>query len=93
MLKEIQYIKELVRKVLKDNPETRNSDHKLLLKVWETQGLKLTDEQKYFFTKCATPESITRARREIQEAGYYKATNNQGRLLEREKMQDYYKKL
>lgn len=44
--------------------EYRDSDKKLLLAFWHTQGLQLTEEQRQIFmSKCATAESITRARR------------------------------
>ena len=48
--------------------EYRDSDKKLLLAFWHTQGLHLTDEQrKVFMGKCSTAESITRARRALRE--------------------------
>lgn len=45
----------------------RDSDKLLLLAVWHTQGLELTEHQRQIFmSKCATAESITRARRHLR---------------------------
>jgi hypothetical protein len=60
-------IESIVRIVLTGNKECRNSDKKLLLEVWELEGLKLTDEQKRIFLEhCSIAESITRARRKLR---------------------------
>jgi len=46
----------------------RDSDKRLLLAFWHTQGLELTPQQRdIFMNKCSTPESITRARRALRE--------------------------
>lgn len=48
--------------------DLRDSDKKLLLAYWETQGLELTSRQKItFMTNCDIAESITRARRELKK--------------------------
>jgi hypothetical protein len=47
--------------------DLRDSDKKLLLAFWHTEGLHLTDEQRQMFMeKCTPAESITRARRELR---------------------------
>ena len=57
-------IRNKVENILASQPETRNSDKKLLLAVWEQQGLVLSHTQRQtFLDKCATAESVTRARR------------------------------
>ena len=53
--------------LLRDDPELRNSDKKLLLAYWKRQGLELTDEQIRKFMDCTVAESITRARRALRE--------------------------
>ena len=54
--------------LLKEKPELRDSDKKLLLSVWAIEGLGLSDRQvQIFLEKCSTAESITRARRHLKE--------------------------
>lgn len=54
--------------LLKNVPELRDSDKKLLMTYWEKEGLLLTEAQKQIFLdKCTTAESITRARRALKE--------------------------
>ena len=62
----------VVKAVLTDNPETRADDRKLIIKVWEVQGLKLEPEQKSMSMRILPVETITRARRKIQENGLYR---------------------
>lgn len=55
----------VVEKMLRDNPILRDSDKRLLMEVWEMEGLFLSETQKTRFLQfCTTPETITRARRE-----------------------------
>lgn len=55
----------IVEKLLRDNPSLRDSDKRLLLEVWEMQGLFFSETQKTRFMEfCSTPETITRARRD-----------------------------
>jgi len=59
--------KQVVENALRDFPETRNSDKKLFLKVFERFGLYLTDDQKKRFLEMpACFESIRRMRQKIQ---------------------------
>lgn len=61
-------VKERIKIVLEQKPELRDSDKKLLLYYWKRQGLELTEEQEQIFIdKCTSAESITRARRIVQE--------------------------
>lgn len=56
-----------VEQVLERRPETRDSDKKLLMQIWENEGLFLSETQKQtFINKCSTAESITRARRKLK---------------------------
>lgn len=56
-------IYDLIKKLLTEYPELRNSDKRLIWKVWETQGLANTYITKQdFLDKAELPESIRRAR-------------------------------
>lgn len=60
-------IKQKVERVAGLNPSALNSDKKLLLEYWKMQGFDLSQTQKQIFLeRCTTPESITRARRELR---------------------------
>jgi hypothetical protein len=77
----------LVNSVLRDYPDTRRNDKELMIKIWEVQGLKLTDEQKFLFGKCLPAETIRRSRQKIQEMGAYrpeKPVYEQRKLLDDE---------
>lgn len=69
-------VSQLVEDALKRWPQTRDSDKKLILAVWSEQGLRLTPEQKKLFYQVASPESITRCRRKLQEQGKYPASKS-----------------
>jgi hypothetical protein len=71
-LHSLKTTEKLVFSILKNTEKTRGDDHELLLEVWEMQGLHLTDEQKKMFRLCIPAETITRARRAIQEMGFYR---------------------
>jgi len=61
-------IYDLVKKILQENPECRNSDKKLMWEVWIKTGFATRSHMNYgyFMNKaCPTPESITRARRKL----------------------------
>ncbi len=60
-------IEPLVERMLREQPELRNSDKKLLLAVWESEGLHFSETQKrMFLDKCSIAESLTRARRNLR---------------------------
>jgi hypothetical protein len=71
MLGKIRNVSKTVERVLASTPETRDSDTKLIIKVWELQGLCLTPEQQEKLHNVANPESIRRNRQKLQERGLY----------------------
>lgn len=62
-----------VKQVLRDYPETRDSDTELVARVWEVYGLEFTPEQRRLIAVIPKTESITRCRRKLQEQGLYRA--------------------
>jgi hypothetical protein len=66
---------DLIEQALRDYPETRDSDLKLIVKVWELQiKAPIPPRLKAFlYEKAIHPETITRARRKFQEQGKYRA--------------------
>lgn len=62
-LQQFKDIEQLVGKILREQPETRDNPKKLCLAVWKRQGLQLDAMQEYIFLKCYSSESITRAGR------------------------------
>lgn len=66
-------VTQLVERVLRDQPETRSSDKKLILAVWEEQGLYLSESQKARFMSLPSTETIRRIRQKEQELGKFKA--------------------
>lgn len=68
-------LNDLVERALKEYPETRSSDRKLMMTVWWYQDANYMTDFKHFFQYVALmPESITRARRKLQEQGRYLPT-------------------
>lgn len=49
--------------ILQKSEQCRNSDMKLLINFWYSEGLVLTDDQIKRLLNCTPAESITRARR------------------------------
>ncbi len=76
MISEILNAENLVKQILAECPETRSNDKELIIKVWEAQGLYLSDEQLEIFKKCFSTETIRRTRQKLQEEGLYPATEN-----------------
>lgn len=64
----------LVGEVLRDSPNSRNSDRVLLGTVYERLGFVMTPEQKKIFMELPAAETITRSRREYQIQGMYPAS-------------------
>lgn len=59
---------DLVKKLLTEYPELRNSDKKLIWKVWEVQGVAKTYITKQdFMEKAELSETIRRARQLVME--------------------------
>ena len=69
----------IVEQVLRDKPETRDSDKKLIVEVWERLGFFLSEQQKVKFYNLPSTESIRRVRQRIQELGQYKASDGVAR--------------
>ena len=62
---------DLVEFCLDEFPETRGSDKKLALKVWELQGFRLSPEKQAMFLKVASYETVRRSRQLLQSKGLY----------------------
>lgn len=56
-----------IKKLLIENPDYRSSDQRLMWRVWEDEGCATEVMSKHSFLGATTPESITRARRMIQQ--------------------------
>lgn len=62
-----------IRKLLEENEEYRNSDRKLIWRIWDDEG-RLTHSwegekevmTKYDFMKCTSPETVRRTRQKVQ---------------------------
>ena len=75
MITKIRSISSVVREILTEYPETRNSDRLLILKVWAAQNPYLRNKTHSFveFSKgfigneYADTESIRRSRQKIQQ--------------------------
>src|SRR5579859_3720198 len=92
-LKPFKDVEQVVFECLRDFPETRDNTKKLMLKVWERQGLRLTDQQTYFFLKCYSSESITRAGRMWQnDKCLFKGKNDQQDMFMEREYRDHYRK-
>ena len=66
-----QQVRDLVEKVLRDFPQTRNDDMLLYSKVWELQGIRMDFDQ--FRKQAMKAETIGRHKRQLQERGHYRA--------------------
>lgn len=91
MLNQIKQAEFIVERILREYPLTRNDDRELTLKVWEQMGLSLILSQKEIFKKCLASESITRARRRLQESGRYLAEDEikMARMKQEVKIREY----
>ena len=78
-------VKENVLRILEENAETRNDDRLLMLIYWE-QVDQLNFDLTFpllFGSRGTSPESISRARRQIQEAGLWMPTTEEARTRRR----------
>lgn len=74
-MKNIFKIADTVEKILREQPETRDDDKLLILKVWAEQNPELRNPNFNFLSfgegflrgRYANPESIRRSRQKIQE--------------------------
>jgi len=72
-------IKNTVEKLLRDCPEARDSDRRLIANVWwaaNSESFKVIDGKYYlemqaFLQKLPSPESIRRIRAKFQQEGLY----------------------
>ena len=65
---------EQVENILRVSKKARNSDKELLIIYMQKFGMNLSDAQIDKFKDMPSMESITRARRILQEQGKYEAT-------------------
>ena len=95
MLKDIKKIQVRVENKLRDYPNTRSNDKLLTLMIWEDKGLVLDQAQRELFLSRQIPklESVTRARRKLQEEGKYKANapTEQGRFFEEGEVRKHFR--
>lgn len=59
----------LVRRLMTENEAYRNSDKRLMWRVWQEEGMIIDKLSlgNFLSSQTTTPESVTRARRKIQE--------------------------
>lgn len=65
---------QIVEAILRDNERSRNSDKELEIDFFDWIGVGLTDKQKSIIRDAPSLETLTRARRKIQEQGKYLAS-------------------
>lgn len=90
-----QQVYESVYRILEVNPETRDDDRALMLKYWsDVDGIPLDGEFSTSFLERATsPESISRARRSVQQKGFFPPTSDEvkkKRRVREEETRAYY---
>lgn len=88
-------VRENVLAILEDHSETRNDDRLLMLKYWaEIDRIPYDSTFPVLFaTRGTSPESITRARRQIQAAGLFPATDQdvqRKRRVRQEEMRQHF---
>jgi len=66
-------VKNDVEYILKNKPDARNSDKKLLIYYMQLKGMQLSEDQMKRFYDMASPETIRRTRQSLQEEGKYPA--------------------
>jgi hypothetical protein len=68
---------QLIKAILLNYPETRDSDKRLMLKVWEAQGGGFSERQIDFLThKAMSPDTISRIRRRLRQTGVVSGTED-----------------
>lgn len=65
----------ITERALKNAPRARSDDKELLLLVWESYGLYLSETQRAKLKAAPSMETIVRIRRKLQEQGLYIATD------------------
>lgn len=78
-----------VKSLLEKYPELRNSDMKLLWSVWYMNNLVVNGQiSRENFYKANSPESITRARRKVQELNEHLSADKDVKLERDKKKQE-----
>lgn len=75
-------VRDSVAKILEQHPETRDDDRHLLLRFWNEVDqihFDYTFPQK-FAEQATSAESITRARRQLQQSGMYKSSEESSKM-------------
>jgi hypothetical protein len=78
----------LIKQLLIECPELRNSDKKLLWRVWQREGKVIANQLSYeafLSTSLTSAETITRCRRKIQELNPELQSNKVVQQLRQEK--------
>jgi hypothetical protein len=85
-------INDKVESILKHDRASRNSDTRLLIVYMQKSGMELTDKQIEVFKNLPAMETITRARRNLQEQGKYEADEavQEARYIKMQQHQDEY---
>lgn len=101
MLEKVDNLKNTVKQILTENPDTRDNDFLLMLKVWANQEPKLRMKG-YFWLDWAIPfrdghytdpESIRRTRQKLQEEfEYLRGINYRVRQIHAKKVRKYFSK-
>lgn len=92
----IAKVRDQVYKILRDNPETRNDDRLLMLKYWaEVDGIAYDETFPVgFATQATSAETITRARRTVQnlEKEFLPTLDDvaKKRRIRQEELREYY---
>lgn len=63
---------DIVLQVLRNHPTTRCDDRRCLVDVYKALGLSLSPEQERFFMTTASPWSVLRLKKRIQQGGRFK---------------------
>ena len=67
---------DIIEQALQFHPDTRDSDRKLMITVWEMQmGKNMHPKlEEFFLHKAISPETIRRTRQKLQQHGKYAAS-------------------
>lgn len=83
-----------IRYILAHYPEARSNDKLLMVTFWQMfDKIPITASfRKAFLQRATTPETITRARRHVQEKGSYHARDEvrEYREARRKKLRDFF---
>ena len=75
MIFKFKTVRELVKHICTENPQSANNDKLLVLNFWQHQGIDIPlDVREEILTKGKEPEFITRARRLLEANGEIKVS-------------------